>query len=106
MTPGRFSLLLFLFGKRDWSLRTFGPGTRHRGIIAHIRKELRELEDNPHDLEEWVDVMLLAMDGAWRSGASPEKIIGCLEKKMQKNIERNWPDWGGFGDDEPIEHVR
>ena len=62
--------------------------------------------DGIEDLEEWIDVVLLALDGAWRSGASPEKIVACLEKKMQKNRGRNWPDWKSIGEDEPIEHVR
>jgi len=101
-----FSFLLFLYGKRDWSLSTFGPGTRHKGIIAHIRKELKELEDDPRDLDEWIDVILLALDGAWRSGANPERIIEALEAKMRKNRGRNWPDWKALSQDDPIEHVR
>lgn len=50
----------------EWSEKTFGPGMRTEGITAHIRKELLEIEEDPNSLEEWIDVMILAFDGAWR----------------------------------------
>ena len=58
--------------QREFSLRTFGPGPRSIGVVAHIRKELREVEADPTDLSEWVDVILLALDGAWRAGHGPD----------------------------------
>lgn len=57
-----------LAGQRRWSEATFGPGPRTLGITAHIRKELQEIEDDPTDLTEWIDVAILALDGAWRTG--------------------------------------
>jgi hypothetical protein len=61
-------LIQHLFRQRDFSLRTFGPGQRTHGVLDHIRKELAEIEAKPADLTEWVDVILLALDGAWRAG--------------------------------------
>ena len=52
--------------QRSWSLRVFGPGPRTKGILKHIEKELDEIEADPGDPMEWVDVMILAFDGAWR----------------------------------------
>lgn len=75
-------------------------------MIAHIRKELEELEADPYDLEEWIDVVLLACDGAWRHGHEPEAIAAALRAKLQKNKSRQWPDWRTTPEDEPIEHVR
>lgn len=55
---------LSLFSRiKDWSEKTFGSGNRTIGLIEHIREELKEVQDKPYDLKEWVDVMLLAFDG-------------------------------------------
>ena len=89
-----------------FSLNTFGPGTRTKGILDHIRKELEEIEAAPFDLEEWVDLILLALDGAWRSGHSPGAICCGIEAKLFKNERRAWPDWRTAPVDQAIEHIR
>lgn len=88
----------------EWSRRTFGGGHRTKGITAHIRKELEEIEAAPLDLEEWIDVVILALDGAWRTGASAEEIIQSLHSKQAKNFRRTYPF--PVSDDVPSEHVR
>lgn len=92
--------------QRRWSERTFGPGTRAAGVVDHIRKELREIEASPGDLEEWIDVAILALDGAWRTGASPNEIIEALAGKQAKNEARTWPDWRTADPNRAIEHKR
>lgn len=52
----------YLKSQREWSAKTFGIGLRTVGICKHIRKELLEIEAEPYDLDEWIDVMILAMD--------------------------------------------
>jgi hypothetical protein len=101
-----FDLLAHLRRQRAWSEKTFGPGARTAGVTAHIRKELAEIEAAPSDLGEWIDVVILALDGAWRSGASPEAIIEALVAKQTKNEARTWPDWRTMPEDAPIEHDR
>lgn len=101
-----FDLTFHLLRQRVWSLRTFGPGKRTAGIIDHIRKELVEIEAEPCDLREWIDVVILALDGAWRSGHSPEEIARALEAKQSTNERRKWPDWRKQSLDKAIEHVR
>jgi hypothetical protein len=95
-----------LANQREWSHRTFGPGARLNGVLAHIRKELAEIEDNPTDVSEWVDVIILALDGAWRAGWQPQQIIDAIKAKQAKNEAREWPDWRTMSADEAIEHVR
>lgn len=99
-------LIEHLQRQREFSEATFGPGQRTSGVIDHIQKELREIEDDPLDLEEWVDVILLALDGAWRTGATPQEISEAIDAKMAKNENREWPDWREVGQDQAIEHVR
>lgn len=92
--------------QRAWSRETFGPGDRAKGVVDHIRKELAEIEADPGDLGEWVDVVILALDGAWRSGAEPEQIIAAIKAKQARNEARVWPDWRTQSADRAIEHDR
>lgn len=92
--------------QRGWSEYTFGPGSRLHGVLDHIRKELKEIEADPTDVSEWVDVIILALDGAWRAGWEPQQIIDAIVAKQAKNESREWPDWRTAPPDQAIEHVR
>jgi hypothetical protein len=90
----------------EFSIRTFGPGERVAGVLDHIRKELLEIERDPRDLSEWIDVVILAMDGAQRQGYTAHEIVAALDAKRQENYRRKWPDWRTQPADKAIEHVR
>lgn len=92
--------------QREWSRETFGPGPRTAGVCDHIRKELAEIEADPGDLREWVDVIILAFDGAWRTGAEPAEIIAAIKAKQARNEARTWPDWRTADPNKAIEHDR
>lgn len=102
----QFDLVAHLDRQIRFSKKTFGPDKRTQGVIAHIRKELVEIEATPDDLEEWIDVVMLALDGAWRHGHTPEEIVAALTLKLDKNERRSWPDWRTASADQPIEHDR
>lgn len=101
-----FDLLQYLRRQKLFSELTFGPGDRAKGVIDHIRKELVEVEQDPRDLKEWIDVVTLALDGAWRAGYSPEQIVNQLDRTLTRNENREWPDWRTAPPDTAIEHVR
>ncbi|MEP0166207.1 MAG: dATP/dGTP pyrophosphohydrolase domain-containing protein [Balneola sp.] len=90
----------------EFSEKAFGPGSRVNGILDHITKELIEVEENPNDLEEWIDLISLALDGAWRQGFSPIEIAFKLRNKLEKNINREWPDWRKADPNKAIEHLK
>lgn len=92
--------------QRRFSLDVFGPGQRVEGLIEHITKELDEIRRDPADLAEYVDVMILAVDGALRQGHSPAAILNAYHEKLSVNYRRRWPDWRTFTDGQAIEHVR
>lgn len=106
MSGPTFDLIQHLHRQREFSEQTFGPGARTAGVIDHIRKELCEIEAAPADIGEWIDVVLLALDGAWRSGASPEAIAAALLMKQTRNEARTWPDWRTADPTKAIEHDR
>ncbi|WP_257828610.1 DUF550 domain-containing protein [Burkholderia glumae] len=105
VTPEEFDMHAFLRRQRAFSARTFGPGRLTARVCDHIRKELTEVEAAPDDLREWVDVILLGLDGAWRTGATPEQITAALAAKLATNEGRTWPDWRACDPDRAIEHV-
>jgi hypothetical protein len=100
-----FDLVAHLHRQRRFSLDAFGPGQRTNGVLDHIGKELAEIREAPADLSEWVDVILLALDGAWRSGHEPEDIAQAIAAKQTRNEGRTWPDWRTADPDKAIEHV-
>jgi hypothetical protein len=82
---------------------------RTKGVIDRIRKELIEIEKDPNDIEEWVDVILLALDGAWRCADAQnlplDLVMRTIARKQDKNERRDWPDWRNADPDKAIEHV-
>ncbi|OCP12375.1 hypothetical protein BBX50_16400 [Ensifer sp. LC11] len=102
----REDLVTYYARQIEWSRETFGPALRTRGIIDHIRKELREIEQDPRDLSEWIDVVILAMDGFWRHGGQASDLMPALLGKQKKNMARVWPDWRSMSEDQAIEHDR
>lgn len=85
-----FDLAEFIDEKYEWSRRVFGPDIRTEGIVNHIKKELVEIIDDPSDLEEYVDVIFLALDGASRAGYSGTAVVDAILKKHAKNVQRRW----------------
>ena len=80
-------------------------GRGHRGVLDHIRKELVEIEAEPGDVTEWADLIILAFDGAWRSGHAPADTIAAIKAKQEQNEAREWPDWRTADPNKAIEHI-
>lgn len=100
----RKELIEFIQEHRRWALPIFGEGLRTKSITNHIRKELGEIETEPFFLEEWVDVLILALEGAWRTGATEEEIVAALWSKLRIIQKRTYilP----ADEDAPMEHDR
>lgn len=113
----------YLQGQREWSEDTFGPGNRTEGVVEHIIKELTEIvgvdfvrevagrewvrnREMTPDPSEFVDVVILALDGLWRAGYEPQETINAIVTKQMLNETRKWPDWRTFTEARAIEHVR
>lgn len=105
-------LTAYVMRQREWSLKTFGPGARARAnaVVDHITKELDEIREAPDDLTEWIDVIILALDGAWRcceeTGRSPIEIAEVLHRKQTINRFREWPDWRTQDPNKAITHIK
>lgn len=94
--------LNFLTEKKRWSYQTFGEGYKLEKICKHIESELVEIRETPNDLYEWVDLILLALDGALRVAKSPMAVLSTIYKKHQINVDREWVDT--VSEDSPSYH--
>ncbi len=110
-----------LLRQMAWSHATFGPGQRMDGVIDHIRKELIEVIESDGAADEWVDVVILALDGLTRKLAfietenyierrDPEGVAAkaCerIKLKQRRNESRTWPDWRTADPGKAIEHIK
>jgi len=107
-----------LLRQMAFSHATFGPGRRTEGVTDHICKELAEVAACDGLPAEWVDEVILALDGLTRSLAygkdgernDPEQVArnAChlIARKQTKNEGRIWPDWRTAEPGKAIEHVR
>lgn len=112
-----FDLKAHLLRQMAFSHATYGPGERTDGVIDHIRKELKEVEASNGESSEWVDVVILALDGLTRRLAyvngtrrDPNEVaeMACrmIEGKQTRNEARTWPDWRTAQAGKAIEHDR
>lgn len=109
-----------LIRQMAFSRANFGPGTRTNGVIDHIRQELVEVEESNGSSSEWVDVVILGLDGLTRQLAycnegdrrlkTTEEIaeIACnmIKGKQDRNENRDWPNWRDMSADKAINHDR
>ncbi|NBT32736.1 MAG: DUF550 domain-containing protein [Rhodobacteraceae bacterium] len=49
-----------------FSRATFGPGERREGVLDHMNKEIAEVRESKGEASEWVDLVILALDGLTR----------------------------------------
>jgi len=68
--PVPINLRAYLLQAIPFSFEAFGPGKRAAGVTDHLRKEFEEAKADP---SEWVDIAILALDGAWRSFMKDER---------------------------------
>ena len=113
----RYDLSEHLCRQIAFSRATFGPGQLTAGVIDHIREELVEVEEAGGTPEEWVDVVILALDGLTRSilyaplgfsstDEAAAQAAHMIREKQGINEQRRWPDWRTAKLGEAIEHVR
>lgn len=91
-----------------WSRETFGPDNVRGpiGPLKHLEKEVKEAQDAPGDLSEYVDCLFLVCDAARRAGFTREQLLEGASLKLAKNMARQWPDWRTVPLNTAIEHVR
>ena len=99
----------YLKRHEEWGHATFGSPADGRGPLGplnHIEKEIVEIKEDPTDLKEWIDLIILGIDGFLRAGGKKTMLLPMLFAKQLTNAARNWPEWRGSDPTKAIEHVR
>jgi hypothetical protein len=102
----KYTLVQFIFKFKAWSIKIFGTDKTALSITNHIREELLEVEEDPYDLVEWADVILMGIDGFVRHGGCPEDLLDIMIAKFEIVQERKYPDIKDQVKDKPINHIR
>lgn len=82
---------------RQWTEKQF-PTRSMRSILAHLREEIQELEDQPKDIKEFADCFMLLLDAASFQEIYISDIWRAAGEKLIENKDRTWgePNEEGF----------
>lgn len=109
-----------LIRQMAFSKATYGPGPRTNGVLDHLSKEIEEVRESNGSAAEWVDLVILSLDGLTRqlsfcneqthriakSADIAQSACDMIVGKQDRNENRDWPDWRTMSADKAIEHVR
>ena len=74
-----------------WSQQTFGKKKTYKACFAHMEREIDECRENPKDIEEYADILLLLFDAFYRgTGKGFDALVNAVSKKIKKNKNRKW----------------
>ena len=89
MLKERYNLIDILQTQKEFLLKTFGPKGRQPGLKTHIKEELKEIDRGiSYEFREWMDVVLLAFEGALiQADGDVIKVADAL-LSQQKELNR------------------
>ncbi len=92
----------------EWSQATFGTDLQRGpiGTLKHLAKEVQECLNEPNDVKEYADCLILILDASRRAGFSADELVAAGLAKMAENRQRQWPPFDPANIDKPVEHVR
>ena len=99
--PAPSSFADYFSAQGAWAQETFGT-ERTGPVLAHVRKELAEIEADPDSIEEWCDAIALILNGARCRGFTVSGIMAELWRKLSINRQRKW----AVTPEGTMEHVR
>lgn len=84
----------YLVRHLEWGWATFGTPQDGRGPLGpldHALKEVEEIQANPTDIVEWVDAIILTIDGYFRAGGDAE-VLKLERIAYLASVEyQSWP---------------
>lgn len=98
----RYSFLFLIDDIAQWQEKQF-PDATHVGALNHLKKECKELDKDPDDLEEWADAFFMVLQGGRKAAGSLDRFMAEVSLKLQKNEARTWAP---MAEDGTVEHVR
>lgn len=88
-----------------WQQETLG-NRGSKGPLAHLAKEVVEIQNNPRDLEEYADAVFMIINALYNEGFTFWDLLQACWKKLEINKLRSWPKPSADNLDKPIEHIK
>ena len=89
MKVERYNLIDILQTQKEFSFKTFGPKGRTPGLISHIEEELKDIDrGNFNVFQGWMDVVLLAFEGALMQADGDVTAVADALLSQQKELNR------------------
>lgn len=73
-----------------WSDRQFGKFDRRPSCLRHLQREIQEIIDEPDDVEEYADALILLIDSARMAGIVADDLLDAAFSKLEVNKKRKW----------------
>jgi hypothetical protein len=87
----------------SWADSVFGKDRKAEMILRHLEKEIKELIQEPSDLEEYADIGILWLNAAAKAGYKVDDLYFAIIGKMMVNKSRKW---GRRDENGVVEHLR
>ena len=86
-----------------WADSVFGKKRSPIGALYHLQEEAFEAMDEPYDIMEYADCMMLIIDATRNAGFTADELMEAVNKKLRINQRRKWgrPDKNGV-----INHIK
>jgi hypothetical protein len=84
----------YLLRHIEWGWLTFGTpeeGRGPRGPLDHALKEVAEIEASPKDIVEWIDAIILTIDGYFRAKGDPDVLKLNRIQYLATVEHQSWP---------------
>lgn len=72
----------------EFSIKTFGKNRDPKGPLKHLLKEVNEVIENPEDVTEFADCLLLTIDSIRLNGHTLNDVIVAAFNKLEINKKR------------------
>lgn len=90
---------------KDWASGTFGTAQQRGpvGPLHHLAKEANETAEDPTNIVEYADCLIIFLDAMWRAGFTLQQVVDAAHSKMKVNRARKWPK---AVEGKPCEHIK
>jgi len=80
----------------EWATNTFPHGDT-QGHLNHLLTEVQELKEDPKDILEYADCMIILLHVARTNGITVDMLADAVKIKLGINRKRKWtpPDENG-----------
>jgi len=66
------------------------PNRTPEGTLLKLFEEIGELAQNPGDIDEFADILIVLLDLAYQENINANDLVPAVMRKMEINRSRSW----------------